>query len=351
MTIKQILSEITERKNPLPPESYPKYQDVLLDNSTYSPFTFYPDQSRSIDDIISIIGMITTKGSPLVSILGSFLLHHYAEARLYYFDDGFQSPTHSHNYAELAYVVEGQFYTQIAGRDYLFNKGDIFLINRNIPHNEYLYRRNQAVLFLSIVNTFFDKSIHHDVYDNRTADFLKNFILGGKQKYQFVRFTPRGGGTITGLFENIITELWRPHPGSTHLIIGYVEWILNLLVEECDRVVQWKDRNAAGNALYKEIRRYLEDHYQNTTLDDLIEKFGHNMNYFNRLIKNHTGMTYSRFLQNIRLEKAEALLKTTGFTVEEIAQQSGYENVSYFYKIFQKKFDMTPKDLRKSILS
>jgi YesN/AraC family two-component response regulator len=112
--------------------------------------------------------------------------------------------------------------------------------------------------------------------------------------------------------------------------------------------VERNDRNAAGNASFKEIRRYLEDHYQDTALYDLIEKFGYDMNHFNRLIKNHTGLTYSHFLQNIRLEKAEMLLKTTGFTIEEIARKVGYENLTYFYKIFQKKFNLSPKDLRTS---
>jgi YesN/AraC family two-component response regulator len=149
----------------------------------------------------------------------------------------------------------------------------------------------------------------------------------------------------------MFSELWRPHPGTTYLIIDYVEWILNLVPAECDIEVHRKDRNDAKNILFEEIRCYLEDHYLDTTIYDLIEKYGHNMNYFNRLIRNHTGMTYSSFLQNIRLEKAEFLLKTTNFTVEEIAQQTGYENLSCFYKIFHKKFNMTPKDLRKSLLS
>jgi YesN/AraC family two-component response regulator len=113
--------------------------------------------------------------------------------------------------------------------------------------------------------------------------------------------------------------------------------------------VQGKDRNVAGSVLFKDVRRYLEENYKNTTADDLIGQFGHNRDYFTRLIKKYTGMTYSEFLQNIKLEKAEALLKTTGFNVEDIAQQTGYENLSYFYKIFQKRFSMTPNELRKSL--
>jgi YesN/AraC family two-component response regulator len=131
-----------------------------------------------------------------------------------------------------------------------------------------------------------------------------------------------------------------------HLIIGYVEWILNLLPAEYEIIVERNDRNAAGDALFKEIRCVLDDRYQDITLNDLIEQFGHNMNYYNRLIKTHTGMTFSAFIQNIRLEKAKFLLKTTDLPVEEVARQTGYENLSYFYKIFREKFNLTPNNLR-----
>jgi AraC-like DNA-binding protein len=59
-------------------------------------------------------------------------------------------------------------------------------------------------------------------------------------------------------------------------------------------------------------------------------------------------MTYSVFVQNIRLERAEFLLKNTEFQVAEIARKIGYENVSYFYKIFTGKYGIKPKEMRKA---
>jgi mannose-6-phosphate isomerase-like protein (cupin superfamily) len=194
MIIEEIMAEIASRKSPLPPEAFPRYQDIVMHTGKNNPFTIYPDKSRSIDDIISVLGMVTSEDAPLLTILGSFLLHRLAGSIRVYFDDGLCTPQHTHNYAELGYVAEGKFHTNIEGRDYLFKKGELFLINKNIPHNEYLYRKNSIVLFLSIVNTFFDKSMQHDVYDSRTDAFLKDFVLGEKKKYQFIRFIPLGGG-------------------------------------------------------------------------------------------------------------------------------------------------------------
>jgi len=343
MIIEEILASITP-KSPFPLESFPKYQDIVTTNK-HSPFTIYPDMSRSIGDIITVMGMITSDGSSLISIIYGFLFHKQTSVTQAYFDDGLLTSLHTHNFAELGYVAEGTFHTNIGGRDYLFNKGDLFLIDKNIPHNEYLYRKNSTVIFLSIANNFFDKTMHHDVYDNQTENFIQRFVIGGG--YNFVRFTPKASDCqIPDLFEKIIAEIWRPHPGTIHLVIGYVEWILNLLPTEYEVVIQWNDRNAASDFLFREIKCYLENHYQDVTLNELIKQFGHNMNYFNRLIKAHTGMTFSGFVQNIKLEKAEFLLKTTNFPVEEVARQVGYNNLSYFYAIFRKKFKLTPNNIR-----
>jgi transcriptional regulator GlxA family with amidase domain len=60
-------------------------------------------------------------------------------------------------------------------------------------------------------------------------------------------------------------------------------------------------------------------------------------------------MAYSAFLQNIRLERAALLLKTTDFLVEEIANKTGYKNLSYFYKIFTGKYGIKPREFGKCI--
>jgi transcriptional regulator GlxA family with amidase domain len=59
-------------------------------------------------------------------------------------------------------------------------------------------------------------------------------------------------------------------------------------------------------------------------------------------------MTFSRFLQDIRLEAAAKLLRGTERTINDVASASGYENMSYFYKIFYEKYQMKPADLRRA---
>ena len=52
-----------------------------------------------------------------------------------------------------------------------------------------------------------------------------------------------------------------------------------------------------------------------------MERFHFQRDYFNRLIRKKTGMTYSEYLQNIRLEQAKRLLIETELTISEISEQ------------------------------
>ena len=58
-------------------------------------------------------------------------------------------------------------------------------------------------------------------------------------------------------------------------------------------------------------------------------------------------MTYTEYLQHLRLQKAEELLLHTRLTIDAIAAEVGYKNKGYFYRIFTKRHRMTPAQFRK----
>jgi AraC-like DNA-binding protein len=357
MIFDEILDKLSQMNGSWLPKKRFHYSDLVPDVGKQGVMTFYPDRSRSFDDLFSMICMITGEGSPFMSVFGKYLFHYSSGSVEIFFEDGYLPPPYKHNYRELDYVMKGQFHKQIEGKDYVFNQGDFLLINQDISHSDYLYRKKQAVLTLQLSNAFFDKSTNHNdmtLAGKESEAFLRRFILSGNRDYCFIRFAPslsaheKDASRIPGIFEQILDELSRPRPGGVHIVMGYVERLLSLLPLDYQVSVEWRDRKDEQKHHFEEIRRFLEERYKDVLINDLVKAFGHSIYYFSRLIKCHTGMTYSAFLQNIRLEKAELLLKTTEFQVEEIAHRVGYENLSYFYKIFTNKFKMKPSEMRKT---
>ena len=65
-----------------------------------------------------------------------------------------------------------------------------------------------------------------------------------------------------------------------------------------------------------------------------------------REIRRKTGKTYTELVQEKRLNQAAFLLRTTERKVEDIALAVGYENISYFHRIFRREYGLSPRQFR-----
>lgn len=89
---------------------------------------------------------------------------------------------------------------------------------------------------------------------------------------------------------------------------------------------------------------YLHEHYQEKfSLAALAESVSMSRNECCRYFKLMMNMTITEYLLEYRLTKAAALLESSGLSVTEIAEQTGFCDVSYFIKAFRRKTGITPK--------
>lgn len=97
-----------------------------------------------------------------------------------------------------------------------------------------------------------------------------------------------------------------------------------------------------------ELAEYLEQSYASDISGDMIqEKFHYHFDYLNRQFKKWTGETIFVYLNKIRMERAKQMLQTGFYTVEEVALQTGFQNVYYFERVFKKYYGKTPGKMKK----
>jgi len=92
----------------------------------------------------------------------------------------------------------------------------------------------------------------------------------------------------------------------------------------------------------------MKNNYQNISLKEMAAFFHYSKRHLIRLIQDYTGMSFTKNIQQIRLNNAAALLEKTILPVSEISSQIGYSNVSHFRKLFTERFSMSPLDYRKT---
>jgi YesN/AraC family two-component response regulator len=101
-----------------------------------------------------------------------------------------------------------------------------------------------------------------------------------------------------------------------------------------------------SDLLRKEIEDYTDAHLSDGTLHELASSLGYSPIYMGTLVKRIFGSSFSQLLQSKRCEKAAGLLLGTSLPISTIIHQVGYENESFFRKIFREKYKNTPLQFR-----
>ena len=95
-------------------------------------------------------------------------------------------------------------------------------------------------------------------------------------------------------------------------------------------------------------QKWIEANYKkNFTIESLAAEVDISQRQFNRRFKSASGETALKYLQHVRVEASKVLLVTTRETFDEIAPMVGYENISFFRKIFKKNVSITPMEFRR----
>jgi two-component system response regulator YesN len=98
----------------------------------------------------------------------------------------------------------------------------------------------------------------------------------------------------------------------------------------------------------EESVKYIRKHFQERlTLQTVSSRVFMNPQYFSRVFKRETGVTFTQFINNLRIQHACRLLETTNYPAYRIASECGFTDASYFNRVFYTQMEMTPKEYKR----
>jgi len=95
------------------------------------------------------------------------------------------------------------------------------------------------------------------------------------------------------------------------------------------------------------IKDYIESNFNNDIyLEKLADEYQVSLSYLSRVFKAHYGITFQQHLANTRINHAKNLLITTGMTINDISEASGFNSRNTFIRMFKKLEGVTPTEFR-----
>lgn len=252
---------------------------------------------------------------------------------------------HWHRETELVRFTKGTFKVSIDMQDMVINDDAFLLLPGNVMHTITLpaYCEESAIVFDP-------KMLLLQSYDEVQSEIFEA-LLSGNMPLPLV-ITPAHPA-----FERIdqLYNYCAHHGATTHssLRLKIKTKLLEILsIYHQYGLISRKDvptniKRSKQDKL-KELLNYIDSHYAGPmSIKDASCRLGVTDQYFCRFFKRVTGMSFTEYLNDLRLRRAAKEIELTTRAISDIAYEHGFENAGYFFKSFKSKYGITPLKYRK----
>ncbi|MGM9960997.1 MAG: AraC family transcriptional regulator [Allobaculum sp.] len=256
-------------------------------------------------------------------------------------------PMHKHDYIEMFYVCAGEITHCIDGREIKMQAGDFLMLNQHVKHGVKRAEYGDVGINFIVLPEFFDIPLRMMRGKNALADFLVGTLRRNDPTPQYLNFHLGNEKPISNLMENMIESIIKDN-NNENVINQYSMGLVFLyLLNHLDKLSS-NSSNSYEDIIVRATLQYIDSDYRSASLSKIADDFNMSLPSLSRLIKKNTGLTFQEHLMGKRFGRAVTLLEETKLPVEQIVENAGYENQSYFYRQFKARFGMTPNAYRKA---
>lgn len=303
----------------------------FLDKEEYKHIPLYKLKLDGVEDIPTFLSRYKTKNLPL--------------------------PWHRHEYMQINYVYQGKMKHVINNHEFEVIKGDIFVIPPYVPHRLIDAEQDDGIIyefefmpefinqnFTSIENikTFFDFA------------YIEPFLVSENQIKPRLNLSGKVQMEVEGILNEALNEYTKKENGYGLLIKSLLLKLLVLVGREFTKGLNKPDSSDAifsrhRDAIYNAIEYINQNYNKSLSIEDVAKVSMVSQSYFSYLFKSITSKTFVEYLNGLRISQAMELLKTTNNRVLDICYEVGFNNVNHFNKLFRQQTGVSPLYYRKNV--
>ena len=240
----------------------------------------------------------------------------------YSFNDTLAQQAHLHKEIEMIYAIDGESYAYINKKEYLLKTGDVFFV---FPYQIHSYRTIVKGKFLIIVFSpdtllamdrlfLSNRPETNLVHDEHVIDLIKSLLAADKSFFH------------------------------DNIVFGYLNIIMPNILKPI-KLFSYLDTNSSSLST---IVDYCSKHYvENLTLEMVSENIHLSKDHISKVINNTLNVSFTEYINNLRIMNACDLLKKTDKKIAYIAEEVGFGTIRSFNRAFCMIIGDTPTNYRK----
>jgi len=237
------------------------------------------------------------------------------------------SHPHSHYFTEIFYIKSGTGYIQIENETIPVRANSLVLIGAYVQHTEFSTPSNPLDYYVLGVEGL-------KINTDRPSEYS-------------VVTSSNHSSSIHQCFENILHEMHGKREGYAEICQHYLAVLILLICRKDHISYELVERQSSCHECHK-AKRYIETNYtEKITLDRLSTVCNLTKYYLSHKFTTLYGISPIAYLTEVRVQAAKDLLETTSYSMEEIANATGFSSTSYFSQAFGKACGMSPFEYRK----
>jgi len=253
----------------------------------------------------------------------------------------FYDKFHQHEEIQVSFIKEGEGTLIVGDTVNYYEKGDVLVVGSNLPHvfkSEISNNRKSHMLTL-----FFTKNAFGDnFFDLEELKELNSFFKSTENGFKISANTK----LVDFFLElKLSTKLQR-----FIILLEILKLLSRIKKKPLSSFIYEKQYTDIEGKRMSSVMEYTMNNYNNNiSLDTIATVAAMTKNAFCKYFKKRTNKTYFRFLNELRVENASKLLLINNdFSIAEIADKSGFNNISNFNRQFKSVKQIAPSEYRKA---
>lgn len=259
----------------------------------------------------------------------------FSEERQFYFDHEAGTELveeqlrekHYHNLFELYFITDGTCNYFIDNKSYRLIPGDLILIPEGVIHNTEYRNTRHARMLINCSRRYIPSSVM-PLLPPKCYLYRNSAIIN----------------EIFEIFSNIEKEIEQGDDLSEEMLASYMTMLFILLARNKENCVLVDEGNEYIARAVAFLQRNLSTEI---TLSHIAGLCSVSPEHFSRMFKKETGFGFCEYMNLLRLQKAESMLKQPNSgSIAKIAQACGFNDSNYFSVKFRKQYGISPKKMQ-----